>query len=169
VSQIWILEADVGWSGSSLVDALASVAPPRKDLVAYELRRARSGWPWFSSRNWLRDDEVWTASRRAARYSTRLLDALVSSYKEGRVAHATVAAPSVCMRRRWCEADACWGREHPVTGRDASHDDRPLLYYDAEISWEQWRGVLRRDAAVLEGAAAEGGPTHGRLYHKLKF
>jgi hypothetical protein len=221
---LWLLEADVGWTGDLVGALLSTLSTPREppcdrengaeaaaaaaagagagggreglqaegeiagssgggepDWVAFNTQRADAGWRWFAVRNARAGGEVWRGYRHACRASRRLLRALASELRAGRVQSDEAGAASVCAAAGWCASDAGWQPGHPVIG---THPDtgEALYRWEAVISPELWGRVSAADAAARNctpaagpcgggGGVRGGGAARGcsRLYHGLKW
>jgi hypothetical protein len=167
---VWMLQHDVGWSGGlpavlAAPDALSRQAAPA-DLVCLDLSRKRASsanatWAHAAARNPLHleryRDQLSSCLLPVARYSRRLMSALVDELRAGITTYCEARAATACAAQPWCIAADL--RDSGLLG--------PFSYYtslnESAQALGSWAATGTEDP---QDACAQSGGV-GRLYHRV--
>jgi hypothetical protein len=151
---VWDIEQDVGWSGK-LQEILVDNAfeENEADFMGQDCNGPTLKKDWYISTahsDWLPADEIYHCQIPLARYSTRLLRALVSNQRLDPThwSYCEITAPSVAKKNGWSIADYL--------------KVAPLRFASGLFDWNVNVGKERYSRAQKED-------TTGKLYHRLKW
>eukprot|EP00798_Chlamydomonas_sp_ICE-L_P015269 gene15269-21351_t len=144
VEYIWVMEHTTTWTGDLNQIMGFEEFDDEWDWIGYRVQRSEPEWYHAKKHNWLPEKVIWSSLQPIVRYCRRLLDAILTNLKDGKVQFCGMTGASTCRHSlKDCLMSLAFDSQSPVTGRDT--DGRLALNWDAEINTSAWELITAND------------------------